>query len=79
MVGIDGTEYNTIEKLLNEKKLTGFPKLKIQKAYSGGIVGTPQETPTVSGPMWTSILTGVYMNKHHVKFYLSHIHKLWNI
>jgi predicted AlkP superfamily pyrophosphatase or phosphodiesterase len=35
-------------------------------AYSGGELGKPTQQLTVSGPSWSSILTGVWVNKHRV-------------
>ena len=35
-------------------------------AFAGGIVGTPSQQSTVSGPGWSSILTGVWIDKHNV-------------
>ena len=37
------------------------------KAYAGGEMGTPTFQPTISGPGWSSLLTGVWIDKHHVK------------
>ena len=37
------------------------------KCYAGGELGKPTHQPTVSGPGWTSLLTGVWMNQHGVK------------
>lgn len=37
------------------------------KCYAGGEIGTPTHQPTVSGPGWTSLLTGVWINQHGVK------------
>jgi hypothetical protein len=34
--------------------------------YSGGVIGTPTQQLTLSGPSWTSILTGVWTDKHRV-------------
>jgi hypothetical protein len=35
-------------------------------AFVGGVLGTASQQPTVSGPGWTSILTGVWTDKHRV-------------
>ena len=35
--------------------------------YAGGELNTPTHQPTISGPGWSSLLTGVWMNKHGVK------------
>ncbi|MES2596872.1 MAG: alkaline phosphatase family protein [Verrucomicrobiota bacterium] len=35
--------------------------------FAGGEMGTETHQPTISGPGWSSLLTGVWMNKHGVK------------
>ncbi|HET6415506.1 MAG TPA: hypothetical protein VFG22_04370, partial [Polyangiales bacterium] len=35
-------------------------------AFAGGEPGTPTEQATFSGPGWSSILTGVWVDKHGV-------------
>ena len=35
-------------------------------AFVGGVLGTATQQPTVSGPGWTSILTGVWTDKHRI-------------
>ena len=39
-------------------------------AFAGGELGTSTEQPTFSGPGWSSILTGVWIDKHGVDFNL---------
>jgi predicted AlkP superfamily pyrophosphatase or phosphodiesterase len=39
-------------------------------AFAGGDLETPTEQPTWSGPGWSSILTGVWIDKHGVDFNL---------
>ena len=36
------------------------------QAYAGGVVGTPTQQVTMSGPGWSSILTGVWNDQHGV-------------
>jgi predicted AlkP superfamily pyrophosphatase or phosphodiesterase len=36
-------------------------------AFAGGVLGEETEQPTFSGPGWSSILTGVWTDKHGVK------------
>jgi len=36
-------------------------------ALAGGIKDTPSQQPTVSGPGWTSVLCGVWVDKHGVR------------
>ncbi len=62
LVGIDGLQYEKIA-LLNTPN---FDRLNITKAYTGGIKGTISDQATISGPGWTSTLTGVWIDQHHV-------------
>ena len=36
-------------------------------AFAGGVLGTPTQQSTSSGPGWSSILTGVWKDKHGVQ------------
>lgn len=62
LVGIDGTQYERVIAL----DTPGFDRLNIVKAYAGGVAGNKSEQRTVSGPGWTTILTGVWKNKHGI-------------
>ncbi len=63
LVGIDGLQ---LEKIA-EANTPNLDKLTIAKAYCGGKSGTVTEQKTSSGPSWTTILTGVWLNEHSVK------------
>lgn len=41
--------------------------LLTRQFYAGGEMGTPTHQPTISGPGWSSLLTGVWMDKHGVR------------
>lgn len=62
IVGIDGLQYERIAQL----NTPNFDRLNVRKAYTGGHVGAMSEQTTYSGPGWTSILTGVWKDKHTV-------------
>lgn len=62
LVGFDGLQF---EKIF-EVPTPNLDKLKIVKAYAGGIANTSSQQKTSSGPGWTTILTGVWGNKHKV-------------
>jgi len=73
-IGIDGVRADALTaamergmapqmKMLSE----GENGLISLKCYAGGEIGTPTHQRTVSGPGWTSILTGVWVNQHGVK------------
>lgn len=62
LVGIDGAQYQRMQEL----SLPSFASLQTTRAYTGGITGASSEAATLSGPGWTSILTGVWADKHGV-------------
>ncbi len=63
---VDGIPADVIEKtatpnLDDMAKLGGYTR-----AYVGGEIGQPSETPTVSAPGYQSLITGTWGNKHNV-------------
>ncbi|WP_074407577.1 hemopexin repeat-containing protein [Aquimarina megaterium] len=62
LVGIDGLQFERITAL----NTPNLDKLHISKAYTGGIKGNLSQQATSSGPGWTSILTGVWKDRHGV-------------
>jgi len=73
-IGIDGCRADSLAAAM-ERGLAPQMKalsesgggLMTRKFYAGGEKGTPTHQPTISGPGWSSLLTGVWMNKHRVK------------
>jgi predicted AlkP superfamily pyrophosphatase or phosphodiesterase len=73
-IGIDGCRADALIAAM-ERGLA--PQMKMlsesdgglltQKFYTGGEIDTPTHQPTISGPGWSSLLTGEWMNKHGVK------------
>ncbi|RYF39324.1 MAG: hypothetical protein EOO27_49390, partial [Comamonadaceae bacterium] len=54
---------------VNIDHLTGLPNLaalQIQMAYSGGMVESPGQQPTLDAPGWATLLTGTWGNRHRV-------------
>ncbi|WP_298771599.1 alkaline phosphatase family protein [uncultured Shewanella sp.] len=62
LIGVDGIQY---EKML-EVPTPNLDSLNIIKAYTGGKLNTATQQATFSGPSWSTILTGVWANKHKV-------------
>ncbi len=62
LIGLDGVQLATLKKL----DTPNIDKFYITRTYAGGITGTLSEQPTYSGPGWSSILTGVWANKHNI-------------
>jgi predicted AlkP superfamily pyrophosphatase or phosphodiesterase len=67
VIGLDGCRSDAL-------RAANVPHLKslieqgtvCYSAYAGGKLGTKTQQPTVSGPGWGSILTGVWLDKHHL-------------
>ena len=73
-IGVDGCRADSLSAAM-ERGLA--PQLKglcesehglfTRKFYAGGELNTPTHQPTVSGPGWSSLLTGVWTDRHGVK------------
>lgn len=77
LIGIDGLGYGTrgltvantpwIDSLINGTFGGGsYNGAYTDVAYSGGTFGGATQQPTVSGPGWSTMLTGVWANRHNV-------------
>ncbi|MBL4882271.1 MAG: alkaline phosphatase family protein [Oleispira sp.] len=62
LIGIDGLQFEELQKV----STPNFDRLTINKAYTGGITHSNSEQSTSSGPGWSTILTGVWANKHQI-------------
>lgn len=61
-IGIDGLQLEELQKVHSPN----FDRLTINKAYTGGIANASSEQVTSSGPGWSTILTGVWADKHQI-------------
>lgn len=61
-IGVDGAQYDQI-LVVAPGMLAGFD---ILESYMGGTVDTRTEQPTLSGPGWSTLLTGVWANEHGI-------------
>lgn len=73
-IGMDGCRADAIAAAMEKglapqlKALAADPQgLHSRQVYAGGELGQVTHQPTVSGPGWSSLLTGVWMDKHRVK------------
>ncbi len=77
VIGIDGLGYGTagfsvavtpnMDSLINGTFGSGaYQGAYADNAYCGGVIGTPTQQATSSGPSWSSILTGTWVDKHNV-------------
>jgi hypothetical protein len=72
-IGVDGCRADALVAAMNRglapqlKAASESPiGLLTLKVYAGGEMGMPTHQPTVSGPGWSSLLTGVWIDKHRV-------------
>lgn len=64
IIGVGGVQLQHYEQLGSDTNLQ--KRLFYGKAYTGGITGHASAQATLSGPGWTTLLTGVWANKHGV-------------
>lgn len=73
-IGIDGCRADAVAAAM-ERGMAPQLKMLSEDAdglltrtfYAGGEKGAPTHQPTISGPGWSSLLTGVWMDRHGVK------------
>ena len=66
LIGVDGMQYQKLQKAIQQNMAPNISSLKLHKSYTGGVLGTSTEQLTVSGPGWTTILTGSWVDRHQV-------------
>lgn len=62
LLGIDGVQLEELQQI----STPNFNRLQVRKAYTGGVDGEASQQKTSSGPGWSTILTGVWANKHQI-------------
>lgn len=63
---VDGIPGDVIEKLQPPTLMEIAGTTGFTRAYTGGVKGTYNETPTISAPGYNNLITGVWGNKHNV-------------
>ena len=66
-VVVDGIPADVIERVSTPGIDAVAAKGSYQRAYVGGDIGMPTESPTVSAVGYMSLLTGTWSNKHNVR------------
>jgi hypothetical protein len=76
LFGIDGLGFGTqgfsvtstpfMDSLIDGSWQASYNGAYSDQAFAGGVLGTPTEQPTVSGPGWSTMLTGVWTDRHKV-------------
>lgn len=64
--GLEAATTPNMHAIKNGTWATGYSGASALAAFAGGTVGTATEQPTLSGPGWSSIQTGVWKNNHGV-------------
>ena len=64
---VDGIPADVIERVSTPGIDAVAAKGSYQRAYVGGDLGTPTESPTISAVGYMSLLTGTWSNKHNVR------------
>ena len=70
-IGIDGCRADALQAAMQQGLAHNLKALSEEgifsdRLYAGGDKDQPTQQPTVSGPGWSTLLTGVWQNKHHV-------------
>ncbi|MDB5766995.1 MAG: protein containing hemopexin repeat [Collimonas fungivorans] len=66
VIGVDGVQYEKLQEAIAAGQAPNMARFHLAKTYGGGIVGSVTEQVTSSGASWTTILTGVWANRHKV-------------
>ena len=66
LIGVDGLQYEKLQQAIEHHMAPHLARLNLAKSYVGGVDGTSTEQTTGSGPGWTTILTGSWVDRHHV-------------
>lgn len=64
--GFDYADKPNIDSLIDGSWANGYHGAYADRAFAGGVKGTPTQQRTVTGPGWSSILTGVWYDRHGV-------------
>ncbi|WP_340117783.1 Ig-like domain-containing protein [Pelagibius sp. 7325] len=67
LVGIDGAQLEKLLLLGLQEEVEALLGLDIVESYVGGEVGSETEQATSSGPGWSTILTGTWVDQHGVE------------
>jgi len=66
VIDLDGATYGAVQAGIAAGTLPNLAKLQVRPAYSGGVVGTPSQQPTLDTPGWATLLTGGWASRHEV-------------
>ena len=68
VIDIDGVVFSELQKAIAAKTVPALAALKLAPAFSGGVAGTMTEQPTTGTPGWASLVTGVWLDRHGVRW-----------
>lgn len=64
--GFSATSTPNMDSLINGSWQAGYNGAYSDQAFAGGVLGTSMQQTTVSGPGWSTMLTGVWTDRHGV-------------
>jgi predicted AlkP superfamily pyrophosphatase or phosphodiesterase len=68
VIGLDGVRVDALQQAATPHLDALIAEGTVSyDAFAGGVLGEETEQPTFSGPGWSSILTGVWTNRHGVQ------------
>lgn len=67
LIGVDGMQYEKLQQAIQDAMAPNIGGLTLAKSYVGGVAGSTTQQVTNSGPGWTTILTGAWVDRHQVK------------
>ncbi|WP_432723577.1 hypothetical protein R0381_000963 [Jeongeupia wiesaeckerbachi] len=67
LVELDGLSYPKLKEGIAQGQLPNLARLKARPAYSGGVIGTQTQQPTLDAPGWSTVLSGTWANRHQVR------------
>lgn len=65
-IGLDGAQLDTLRSLTGAYEADEILGLDLIEAYAGGETGTPTQQATSSGPGWSTLLSGQWVDVHGI-------------
>lgn len=66
LIGVDGMQLEKLQDAIDAGQAPALASFHLYKSWTGGIVGGASEQATLSGPGWTTLLTGTWLDRHSV-------------
>jgi membrane-anchored protein YejM (alkaline phosphatase superfamily) len=66
LIGVDGLQLEKLDQAILDNQAPVLEKLIHYQSYTGGITNTTTQQATLSGPGWTTVLTGTWADRHKI-------------